>query len=91
MYDAAFKYLMDDQPAARLLVEAVLGEEIVSLEALPQERSGRPSPAGDPSSAEMLTKQRLACRWSQSVQTVRIVDLLLYATAERRIAPFATQ
>ncbi len=59
MYDAAFKYLMDDQAAARLLVGAVLGEEIVSLEALPQERSGRPSPAGDPSSAEMLTVRRV--------------------------------
>ena len=34
MYDAAFKYLVDDQAAARLLVGAVLGEEIVSLEAL---------------------------------------------------------
>ena len=61
MYDAAFKYLMDDQAAARLLVGAVLGAEIVSLEALPQERSGRPSPAGDPSSAEMLTVRRVDC------------------------------
>ena len=45
MYDAAFKYLMDDQAAARLLVGAVLGEEVVSLEALPQER-GRAVVAG---------------------------------------------
>ena len=59
MYDAAFKYLMDDQAAARLLVGAVLGEEVVSLKALPQERSGRPSPAGDPSSEEMLTVRRV--------------------------------
>ena len=28
MYDAAFKYLMDDQAAARLLVGAVLDEEV---------------------------------------------------------------
>ena len=61
MYDAAFKYLMDDHAAARLLVGAVLGEEVVSLEALPQERVGRPSPAGpgEPPSGEMLTVRRV--------------------------------
>ena len=62
MYDAAFKYLMDDRAAARLLVGAVLGEEVVSLEALPQERAGRSSPAataGEPPSGEMLTVRRV--------------------------------
>ena len=61
MYDAAFKYLMDDQAAARVLVGAVLGEEVVSLQPLPQERSGRPSPAGpgEPPSGEMLTVRRV--------------------------------
>ena len=38
MYYAAFKYLMDDQAAARLLVEAMLGEEVVSLQPLPDKR-----------------------------------------------------
>ncbi len=56
MYDAAFKYLMDDQAAARLLVGAVLGEEVESLQALPQERSARPSPAPP---EEMLTVRRV--------------------------------
>ena len=59
MYDAAFKYLMDDKAAARLLVGAVLGEDVVDLQALPQERSGKPSPAGRPSSGEMLTVRRV--------------------------------
>ena len=62
MYDAAFKYLMDDQAAARLLVGAVLGEEVVSLEALPQERAARSSPAaapGESPSGEMLTVRRV--------------------------------
>ncbi len=61
MYDAAFKYLMDDRAAARVLVGAVLGEEVVSLQPLPQERSGRPSPAGpgEPPSGEMLTVRRV--------------------------------
>ena len=55
MYDAAFKYLMDDQAAARLLVGAVLGEEVVSLHALPQERAVRSSPP----TGEMLTVRRV--------------------------------
>ena len=62
MYDAAFKYLMDDPAAARLLVGAVLSEEVVSLQPLPQERSGRSSPAagpGEPPSGEMLTVRRV--------------------------------
>ena len=59
MYDAAFKYLMDDQAAARLLVGAVLGEEVVSLEGLPQERAARSSPAGEPPSGEILTVRRV--------------------------------
>ena len=62
MYDAAFKYLMDDQAAARLLVGAVLGEEVVSLEALPQERVVRSSPPaapGEPPTGEMLTVRRV--------------------------------
>ena len=57
MYDAAFKYLMDDQAAARLLVGAVLGEEVESLQALPQERSVRPSSPAP--SGEMLTVRRV--------------------------------
>ena len=57
MYDAAFKYLMDDQAAARLLVGAVLGEEVESLQALPQERSARPSSPAPP--GELLTVRRV--------------------------------
>ena len=38
MYDAAFKYLMDDDASARLLVGAVLGEEVESLQ-VPGNRS----------------------------------------------------
>ena len=71
MYDAAFKYLMDDQAAARLLVGAVLGEDVVSLQALPQERAGRPSPAaapGEPPSEEMLTVRRVD--FAATVRTV---------------------
>ena len=61
MYDAAFKYLMDDDASARLLVGAVLGEEVESLQALPQERAARmPPPApGEPPSGELLTVRRV--------------------------------
>ena len=61
MYDAAFKYLMDDDASARLLVGAVLGEEVESLQPLPQERAVRePDPApGEPPSGELLTVRRV--------------------------------
>ena len=62
MYDAAFKYLMDDDASARLLVGAVLGEDVESLQPLPQERAARPSPApthGEPPSGELLTVRRV--------------------------------
>ena len=60
MYDAAFKYLMDDDAAARLLVGAVLGEEVESLQPLPQERAVRLEPApGEPASSELLTVRRV--------------------------------
>ena len=60
MYDAAFKYLMDDDASARLLVGAVLGEEVESLQPLPQERAVRLDPApGEPPSGELLTVRRV--------------------------------
>ena len=60
MYDAAFKYLMDDDASARLLVGAVLGEEVESLRPLPQERAVRVEPApGEPPSGELLTVRRV--------------------------------
>ena len=62
MYDAAFKYLMDDDASARLLVGAVLGEEVESLQPLPQERAVRTEAAtapGEPASGELLTVRRV--------------------------------
>ena len=66
MYDAAFKYLMDDHAAARLLVGAVLDEEVESLQALPQESSVRASPPGP--SGELLTVRRVD--FAATVRTV---------------------
>ena len=37
IYDAAFKYLMQDDRAARLLVDRIAGLEVESLELRPQE------------------------------------------------------
>lgn len=38
IYDVVFKYLMDDNKIAKLLISAIIGEEIISLEYRPQER-----------------------------------------------------
>ena len=60
LYNAAFKYLVDDDASARLLVGAVLGEEVESLQPLPQERAVRAEPApGEPPSGELLTVRRV--------------------------------
>ncbi len=39
IYDSFFKYLMEDNRVARLVISTIIGEEIVELEIRPQERS----------------------------------------------------
>ena len=49
MYDAVFKHLLEDPTSATLIVGSILGEEIESLEMLPQETAvevGSPPAAG---------------------------------------------
>ena len=44
IYDAAFKYLMQDDRAARLLVGRITGLDVESLELRPQEAAAVPRP-----------------------------------------------
>ena len=37
IYDVVFKYLMDDNKVAKLLLSAIIGEEILTLEYRPTE------------------------------------------------------
>ena len=37
IYDVVFKYMMEDNAVAKLLVSSIIGEEIVSLDPNPQE------------------------------------------------------
>ena len=39
IYDVVFKYMMEDNSVARLLVSAIIGEKVISLEPKPQERT----------------------------------------------------
>lgn len=39
MYDVVFKYLMEDNDVAKLILSTIMGEEIVVLDFLPQERT----------------------------------------------------
>ncbi len=39
IYDIVFKYLMEDETIAKLIIGTIIGEEIVSLEFLPQENT----------------------------------------------------
>ena len=44
MYDAIFKYLLEDTVSAKLIIGAILGEEIETLELVPQESAVRVGP-----------------------------------------------
>ncbi len=39
IYDVVFKYLMEDETIAKLIIGTIIGEEIISLEFLPQENT----------------------------------------------------
>jgi len=39
IYDVVFKYMMEDNTVAKLLVSSIIGEEVVSLEPKPQEHT----------------------------------------------------
>ena len=39
IYDVVFKYLMEDNTVAKLLVSSIIGEEIISLDPKPQEHT----------------------------------------------------
>ncbi|MEW6364302.1 MAG: hypothetical protein AB1714_06640 [Acidobacteriota bacterium] len=41
IYDSVFKYLMEDNRVARLVISTIIGEEVVELEMRPQERAAR--------------------------------------------------
>ena len=51
MYDAVFKHLLEDPASAKLIVGSILGEDLESLEMVPQETAvqvGSPRPAAAP-------------------------------------------
>ena len=39
IYDVVFKYMMEDNAVAKLLVSSIIGEEVISLESKPQEHT----------------------------------------------------
>ena len=39
IYDVVFKYMIEDNAVARLLISSIIGEEVVSLDFKPQERA----------------------------------------------------
>ena len=59
MYDAVFKHLLEDPASAKLLVGAILGEEIESLEILPQEAAVQVGSAGEASTGTGFTVLRV--------------------------------
>ena len=47
IYDVVFKYMMEDNTVAKLLVSSIIGEEVVSLEPKPQEHTTEVTAADD--------------------------------------------
>ena len=59
MYDAVFKYLLEDPASAKLIVGAILGEEIESLEMAPQEAAVQVGSPGEASESTGFTVLRV--------------------------------
>ena len=57
IYDVVFKYMMEDNAVAKLLISSIIGEEVVSLEPKPQEHTRDKVTIGDSESS--LTVYRL--------------------------------
>ena len=47
MYDTVFKFLLEDNALAKLLIDAIIQEEIITLEFRPQERTSEIGSRGD--------------------------------------------
>ena len=56
IYDVVFKYMMEDNAVAKLMVSSIIGEEIISLDPNPQERTVEKK---DEKSNQTLTVYRL--------------------------------
>jgi hypothetical protein len=46
VYDTVFKYLMEDNAVAKLMVSSIIGEKVVQLEPKPQEKTTSKEPTG---------------------------------------------
>jgi hypothetical protein len=59
IYDVVFKYMMEDNTVAKLLVSSIIGEDIVSLEPKPQEHTREKDKAKENGEIPNLTVYRL--------------------------------
>jgi hypothetical protein len=59
IYDVVFKYMMEDNTVAKLLVSSIIGEEVVSLESRPQEHTREKDKSNAKEGIPNLTVYRL--------------------------------
>ena len=59
IYDVVFKYMMEDNTVAKLLVSSIIGEEVVSLEPKPQEHTREKDKKKEKGEIPNLTVYRL--------------------------------
>jgi len=59
IYDVVFKYMMEDNTVAKLLISSIIGEEVVSLDPKPQEHTRKKDKKENKERFENLTYYRL--------------------------------
>jgi hypothetical protein len=61
IYDVVFKYMMEDNTVAKLLVSSIIGEDVVSLEPKPEEHTREKDDEKNKGEIPNLTVYRLDC------------------------------
>ena len=59
IYDVVFKYMMEDNAVAKIVVSSIIGEEVIELEPKPQERTREKDKAKEKGEIPNLTVYRL--------------------------------
>jgi len=79
IYDVVFKYMMEDNTVAKLLVSSIIGEEVISLDAKPQEHTREKDKEKSKAEIPNLTVYRLdfsaKIKLSDGQQKVIVIEM----------------
>jgi len=69
IYDVVFKYMMEDNLVARLVVSSIIGEQVVELEPRPQEHTTEKTDIKDPTTGEEIDLTVYRLDFSAKIKT----------------------